>query len=80
MTSKKKPEEVKEYLIPEIEIRISASWIRIIRYCQTRLPNGQICFKIANAQPGALVPEHTQRLIRFDKEGDIPLESDLNEL
>ena len=59
------------WLVPELEIRISESWIRLIRYCQTSLPNGQLCFKVNNAEPGRLVSEHTKRDIRFDKEQDV---------
>ena len=62
------------YIIPELEIRITPSWIRLIRYCQVNLPNGQLCVKINNAEPGNLVSEHTKRAIRFDKEQDVPVD------
>ena len=62
------------WLVPELEIRISESWIRLIRYCQTSLPNGQLCFKVGNAEPGRLVWEHTKKDIRFDKNQDLPMD------
>ena len=71
-----KKDEEKWYLVPDVEIRVHESWIRLIRFCQTSLPNGQICFKINNSQPGKLVWEYTKRDIRFDKEQDIPLNFD----
>jgi len=64
----------KEELLPELEIRISPAWIRLIRFCQMNIPHGQVCIKISNAEPTDLVPEHTKRRIRFDKEESIPLE------
>lgn len=57
-----------EFLVPEIEVRISKPWLRIIQFCQTQLTDGQVCFKIANSQPTELVDEHTHRRIRFDKD------------
>ena len=53
---------------PELEIRVSKSWIRLIRFTQTSVPHGQVCFKTANGEPTDLVDEHTKRRIRFDKE------------
>ena len=66
-----KPNE-KSYVIPELEIRISPAWVRLIRYCQVNIPHGQICIKLVNAEPTDLVPEHTKRRVRFDKEESIP--------
>jgi len=58
----------------ELEIRISQAWIRVIRFCQTEIPHGQLCIKIANGQPTDLVEEYTKRRIRFDKEETVPAE------
>ena len=58
------------YLIPEIEIRVSPAWIRLIRYCQTEFPHGDLKIRIVNAQPTDLLEE--RRRIRFDKETTIP--------
>ena len=60
---------------PEVlEMKVSRSWIRLIRFCQVNVPHGQVCFKIANAEPADLVPEYTKRKIRFDKEETIPID------
>jgi len=58
--------------VPELEVRVSPSWIRFIRWCQVNVPYGQVCVKINNAEPGDLVPEHTKKRVRFDKEDTIP--------
>ena len=60
--------------IPELEVRVSPSWVRFIRWCQVNVPYGQVCIKINNAEPGDLVPEHTKKRVRFDKEESIPSE------
>lgn len=62
------------YEIPELEIRVSSSWIRFIRFCQVNIPHGQVCIKTANGNPTDLVPEYTKRRVRFDKEESIPTE------
>ena len=56
------------YVIPELEIRVTPAWVRLIRFCQLNIPHGQLCIKLRDAQPTDLVPEHTKRRIRFDKE------------
>ena len=65
-------EEIKEFVIPELEIRVTPAWIRLIRFTQLNIPHGQLCVKIVNAQPTDLVPEYTKQRIRFDKEESIP--------
>jgi len=60
--------------MPQIEIRVSESWIRLIRFTQLNIPHGQLCIRISNSQPTELIPEHTKRRIRFDKEESIPTE------
>lgn len=67
---KTKTEEM--YLVPELNIKIPISWIRLIRFVQTSLPHGQLCVKIVNCEPTDLVKEHTVERIRFDKEESIP--------
>ena len=58
------------YLIPEIEIRVSESWIRLIRFCQVELPHGDLKVRIVNAQPTELL--EAKRKVRFDREQTIP--------
>ena len=55
---------------PQVEVRVSQAWIRMIRWCQVNLPNGELKIRIVNAQPTDLL-EHKRR-IRFDKEETIP--------
>jgi len=74
--TKTKNDEV--YLVPELNIRIPISWIRLIRFVQTSLPHGQLCVKISNCEPTDLVKEHTVEKIRFDKEESIPSEVDFS--
>lgn len=70
--SKRKPSE--EIESTGLEIRVSQAWVRVIRFCQTEIPHGQLCIKIANGQPTDLVEEYTKRRIRFDKEETVPAE------
>ena len=58
------------YLIPEIEIRVTPAWIRLIRYCQTEFPHGDIKIRIVSAQPTELLEE--KKKVRFDREATIP--------
>ena len=67
-----KTKTVDSYLIPELEIRISRAWLRHIKWVQENVPQGQVCYKTDQGEPTELVPEHTKRRIRFDKEGGIP--------
>ena len=53
-------------LIPEMEIRVTPSWVRLIRFCQVDVQHGDIKVKIVNAQPTKLLDY--SREIRFDKE------------
>ena len=71
--SKRKP-NTEEIEPTGLEIRVSQAWVRVIRFCQTEIPHGQLCIKIANGQPTDLVEEHTKRRIRFDKEETVPAE------
>ena len=65
--------EPEEYLIPEIQVRVSAAWIRLIYFCQTEYPNGRIGFRINNGQPGEFDDKYSVRKRRFDKPGDVIL-------
>jgi len=56
-----------EVLVPEIEVRISEAWISFIQWCKTNIPNGQVCFRINNGEPGELNNDYTKLRIRFDK-------------
>ena len=54
----------------QIEIRVSESWIRLIRFCQVELPHGDLKVRIVNGQPTELL--EAKRKVRFDKEETIP--------
>jgi len=73
----KRPEP-QDYLIPDLNIRISKSWIRLIHWTKTVVPNGQVCIKINGGQPGDLIPEHTKKRVRFDKEEDVPVDFEVD--
>lgn len=66
--------EQKESLAPELEIRVTPAWIRLIRFVQLNLHTGQLGVKIANFQPTELDEKYTRRKVRFDKEESIPTE------
>ena len=53
------------YLVPELEVRISQSWVNLIKYCQESLPYGSMKIEVNNGQPGKKVKEKPS--IRFDK-------------
>ena len=53
-------------LIPELQIRVTKNWIRLIRYVQVNIPFGSVNIKIDHAQPTKLL-DYKQD-IRFDKE------------
>jgi len=50
------------------EVVVSPSWIRFIRFCKTKVPNGDIKIKIVNGEPTRLLEKKED--IRFDKEID----------
>jgi hypothetical protein len=79
-TTRKKSEkpEKEEYEIPELQVRIPKSWIRLIVYCQRELADGQLCVKINNSEPGDLVSQYTEKRIRFDREPRTGSESIIN--
>ena len=54
----------------EIEIRVTESWIRLIRYCQVQFPFGDLTIRIANSQPTELLDKKPK--VRFDREPTIP--------
>ena len=62
--------EDKIYLIPELEIRVPESWIRLVRYCQTEFPNGDLKIRVVNSQPTEMLESKPR--VRFDKEMVIP--------
>ena len=70
MTKPKSTDIIEETDI--IEMKVSRSWIELITFCRTEVPYGQVCFKVANGEPGKLVTKYTERDIRFDKRASIP--------
>lgn len=54
------------YIVPEIEVRVHESWIRLIQYCQESLPYGELKIQVANAIPTKKIKETPN--IRFDKQ------------
>jgi hypothetical protein len=64
--AKGSPEE-KFYIVPELNIRVSESWVNLVFWCQNEMPNGEIKVKIVNGQPTELL-EKKER-VRFDKQG-----------
>ena len=66
------PNGSKKTELPEIEVKISPNWVRLIRWCQVNLSHGQLCVKIVNFEPTDLVPEYTKKRVRFDKESEPP--------
>jgi hypothetical protein len=70
-----KAAEEKVYIVPEINIRVSESWINLIYWCQTQCPHGDIEIKIVNGLPTDLVSWKPR--IRFDKSNSIPSDSPL---
>ena len=47
------------------EIKVSESWLRLIRWCLLECPHGEIKVKIVNGEPTTLL--ESRRNIRFDK-------------
>jgi len=58
------------YVIPELEIRVTPAWVRLVRFCQTEFPNGDLKIRIVNCQPTELLERREK--IRFDKEMTLP--------
>ena len=54
------------YVVPEIEVRVHESWVRLIQYCQENLPYGELKIQLSNAMPTKRVKETPS--IRFDKQ------------
>lgn len=69
---KTEPPKVEEKEPTLIEMRVSRSCIRLVRFMQTTIPYGQICFKTVNGEPTELVPDHTFPSVRFDKPQALP--------
>ncbi len=65
MATTKTTKEVEDYLIPELNIRVSMSWLNLITFCQGSLPYGDISVKIVNGQPTELLDKKEK--IRFDR-------------
>ena len=55
------------YLIPELDVRVSRTWINYIQWVRENVSDGQICAKTVGGEPVKLVDELTFREIRFDK-------------
>lgn len=53
------------YVVPEIEVRVHESWVRLIQRCQETIPYGEMQVGIANALPTKVLKETPN--IRFDK-------------
>lgn len=49
---------------------ISKNWARVIHYCKTRLPHGEITFQVVNGEPTDLIS--SKEKIRFDKPDFFP--------
>ena len=60
----------KTYLIPELDLRVSVAWLRLISWCQRNVPHGQVCYRMEKGEPTELVPQYTRRKVRFDKDED----------
>jgi len=67
-------EEIKEFVIPELEIRVTPAWIRLIRFVQLNIHTGKLGVRIANFQPTELDDDYTKKKVRFDKEESIPID------
>lgn len=53
------------YVVPEIEVRVHQSWVRLIKYCEENLPYGDLKIQVSNSMPTRRVKETPS--IRFDK-------------
>lgn len=53
------------YLVPELNVKISLAWIKLVEYCQENLRFGTLKIEINNGQPGKKLKEIPS--IRFDK-------------
>jgi hypothetical protein len=49
---------------------ISKNWARVIHYCKTKLPHGEITFQVVNGEPVDLIS--SKEKIRFDKPDFFP--------
>ena len=58
---------------PLVEIHVTEAWIRLIRFCQSDLPHGEITIKVVNSEPTTLIG--FKRSIRFDKPETIPMKT-----
>lgn len=67
MTKSKTEERV--FIVPELDVRVPESWVRLVRWCQVAFPNGDIKIKIVNSQPTKLLEYKPD--IRFDKEPSV---------
>jgi len=56
-----------EVLVPEIDVRISESWINFIQWCKCNIPHGQVCVELNGGEPGNLIHDHTKVKINFGK-------------
>ena len=48
-----------------VSVRVTDAWLRMIYYCQTELPHGELAVKIVGGEPTVVVS--AKPLIRFDK-------------
>ena len=55
----------------KLEIRVTDAWVRLIRYCSTDLPHGEIKIKIVNSEPTKLLDAKPD--VRFDKPDTLPI-------
>ena len=49
---------------------LSSSWLRLIEYCKTELPYGELKVRIVHGEPTVLL--EARRAVRFDKVETVP--------
>lgn len=54
-----------------VEIRVTKSWVRFIKWVASVVPNGDVKIKFVNGEPTKLL-EYPSPDIRFDKEYRMP--------
>jgi hypothetical protein len=54
------------YIVPEIDVKVHESWIKLVQYCQSNLQYGDLRIQISNSIPTKRM--HETPNIRFDKQ------------
>ena len=62
----------KELSSTQTEVKVTPAWIRLVRYCHSTMPHGDLKVKIVNGEPTKLL--ETKPDYRFDKPGMLPNE------